>query len=177
MVLPWAYHNERIPARRRSVLQQTNPFLLPIHPSSNPCASTNAAPPRWLGFFRRAPGLTLPFGPLTKNEGVKRRKALVRNAAPRGPPYGWGRSLQRKGSPASNVGRRASRRFTAAFLLRRRAALSSGHCPGSSASSWRAARSGQPGGAPTPPECVVASHARGRRILLHLQMPHESAPR
>ena len=87
-----------------------------------------------------------------------------------------GRSLQRKGSPASDVGRRAFRRFTAAFC-RHRAALSSGRCPGSSTSSWQAARSGQPGGAPTPPECKLTRLVRGRRIPLRLRLSPEDAPR
>ena len=117
----------------------------------------------------------IPF-PL-EARGVKRRKAPVRNAAPRGPPCGQADPFSGRDRRPMTLGRRASRRSTAAFLLRRRAALSSGHCPGSSASSWQAARSGQPGGAPTPPECEVTSLARRRRTLLHLQMPHESAPR
>ncbi len=46
-------------------------------------------------------------------------------------------------------------------------------------SSWRAARSGQPGGAPTPPECVLAKHARRRRSAPHepaqpVRVPHGS---
>ncbi len=61
---------------------------------------------------RVAPLLALP---LRKARGVKRRKALVRNAAPRGPSCDQGRSLQRKGSPANDARRRASRRSTAAF--------------------------------------------------------------
>ena len=34
-----------------------------------------------------------------------------------------------------------------------------------------------PGGAPAPPGCVLARHARGRRILLHHQTPLDDAPR
>jgi hypothetical protein len=42
-----------------------------------------------------------------------------------------------------------------------------GICASPSASSSRPAHSGQAGGAPEPPECVAANHARRRRIPLH----------
>jgi hypothetical protein len=81
-----------------------------------------------------------------------------------GTPHPWpasrsGRSRVRPRSPANDAGRRASRRSTAA-LVRRRAALSTGggwvfaQAPRPSASSWQGAVV-PPGGAPTPPECVV----------------------
>jgi hypothetical protein len=119
-----------------------------------------------------------PFS-VPRMEGVKRRNALVRSAAPRGPPRGSGRSADRRRPPAHSVSktrvnalmdarRRAFRRFTAAFSFRHRAALSSGHCPGSSASSWRAARSGLPGGAPTPPGCLLARQSA--------RAPHPAPP-
>ena len=46
-------------------------------------------------------------------------------------------------------------------------------------SSWQAARSGRPGGAPMPPECVLARHARRRRSTPHepaqpVRVPHGS---
>ena len=50
--------------------------------------STNASPPGGCNFFRRAPGQNPPFGSPRKTRGVKRRKSLVRSAAPRGPPCG-----------------------------------------------------------------------------------------
>jgi hypothetical protein len=70
--------------------------------------------------------------------------------------------------PRENAG--ASRRAIAAFFFRRRAALFGGRLNDRrQPSSWQAAHSGQPGGAPTPPECVLAKHARRRRIPFRLQ--------
>jgi len=64
---------------------------------------------------------------------VKRRKALVRNAAPVA-ALRLGQSLHRKGLPAHDAGRRASRRFTTAIFVRPRLThlgprLLSGHKP------------------------------------------------
>jgi hypothetical protein len=62
--------------------------------------------------------------------GAERRQALVRKRRTRWPALRSGRSPEiRQGSPADDVGRRASRRSTVAFLSRRRAALSSGLPP------------------------------------------------
>ena len=52
--------------------------------------------------------------------GAERRKALVRNAAPRGSTLRSGRPSSGRELPAHNADRRASRRSTAAFFLRPR---------------------------------------------------------
>ena len=72
----------------------------------------------------RAPGRCLgicphPMGakPPNNRGGAKRRQALVRNAAPGGPPYGKARPFSGREQPAHNAGRRAYRRLTAAFFL------------------------------------------------------------
>jgi hypothetical protein len=54
---------------------------------------------------------------------VKRRKALVRNAAPVA-TLRLGQSLQRKGLPAHNAGRRALRRFAAVISVEPRSTRS-----------------------------------------------------
>ncbi len=56
----------------------------------------------------------LPHWPPEKSEGVKRREALVRIAAPVA-RLAVGLSLKRQGPPADDASRRALRRFTAAF--------------------------------------------------------------
>ena len=60
---------------------------------------------------------------------------------------------------------------------RLRAALRAGHLRPVSASSSRPARSGQAGGAPEPPECVAANHARRRRILSRCHNASRERPR
>jgi hypothetical protein len=55
-------------------------------------------------------------GVAPRTEGVKRRLALVRNAAPPWPALRSGRSLHREGPPVHHADRRAFRRFTAAIL-------------------------------------------------------------
>ena len=88
----------------------------------------------------------------------------MRNAAPGGPPCGradpW---IARDHRPMTLAGAPLGappRRFPSGVGPRFRPGL----FPGSSASSWQGARSGQPGGAPTPPECVVDEP--------HPQAPH-----
>jgi hypothetical protein len=76
-------------------------------------------------------------------------------------------------SAASNTWRLSARR--PAFLSRRRAALSPGYSR-SSASSWQAARSGQPGGAPTPPECVLCEGTPAGAGLTHTNGATGSRP-
>ena len=60
---------------------------------------------------RGAPAFLL----LPKREGAERRKALVRNAAPRGPPCGKACPSSGRELPVHDADRRASRRSTAAF--------------------------------------------------------------
>ncbi len=119
----------------------------------------------------RRPSIPVP----PKVRGVKRRNALVRNAAPRGPPRdraglriaGDCRRMTLAGAPFGASPRRSSSGVGPRF---RRATARS------SASSWQAARSGQPGGAPTPPGCKVTSLARGRRIPLRLRLSSGKTP-
>ena len=58
---------------------------------------------------------------------MKRREALVRNAAPVA-TLRSGQSLHRKGLPASYVGRRALRRFTAVISVEPRSTRSGRAC-------------------------------------------------
>jgi len=66
----------------------------------------------------RAPGRRLGICPQPR--GAKRRQALVRIAAPGGSPCGKACPFSGRERPAHNAGRRAYRRFTAAFFLRPR---------------------------------------------------------
>src|SRR4029079_7433938 len=74
----------------------------PIHISNNRRTDAKAPPP----LFSQGAGSAGHFHPLgsrgevslTKREGAERRKALVRNAAPRGPTLRSRRSLQREGT-------------------------------------------------------------------------------
>ena len=105
---------------------------------------------------------------------AERRQALGAERRTPWPALRSGRSLDRQGPPANDAGRRASRRSTAAFSVRRRAALSTAggwvfaQAPRPSASSWQGAVV-PPGGAPTPPEC------RGLRCL-DPRAPHRPRP-
>ena len=78
-----------------------------------------------------APGRRPSCPPRKQSRRVKRRKALVRNAAPVA-ALRWGLSLQRKGLPASYVGRRALRRFTAVISVRPSPTRSGHACPSGS---------------------------------------------
>jgi hypothetical protein len=96
--------------------------------------------------------------PPRKYEVVKRRQALVRNAAPVA-ALRLGQSLHRKGLPAHDAGRRALRRFTTAFhealphLLSGRAFLPGllTRSPGSPAGSLRTGHLVPVGRGPRPP--------------------------
>ena len=66
----------------------------------------------------RVVGARPPLANVPPSEGAKRRQALVRNAAPVGSPCGKARPFSGRELPAHNAGRRAYRRFTAAFFLR-----------------------------------------------------------
>jgi hypothetical protein len=123
-----------------------------------------------LFFAARGPPSS-PYAPALR--GAERREALGAERRTPWPALRSGRSLDRQGSPANDAGRRASRRSTAAFSFRRRAALSTAggrafaQAPRPSASSWQGAVV-PPGGAPTTPECVLCE-ARP-------QAPHRPRP-
>ncbi len=78
-------------------------------------------------FFLVVSGLTLSFLSPSISEGGEAPKGAGAERRTPWPVSRSGRSLQRKGSPASNVGRRASRRSTAAFAeTTKRRLISSG---------------------------------------------------
>ena len=119
--------------------------------------------------FGRAPDALCRF-PSPKNEGSRAPTGAGAEAPHPVAASRLGRSPDRRRSPASDVGRRASRRPAAASSLRRRAALSAALFAPPSASSWQEAIV-PPGGAPTPPECVLcvstpagAAPARGPEL-------------
>ena len=72
---------------------------------------------------RPRPGREPSYSPRGKAREQSADRRWCGSAAPRDPPRGQGRSPDRQRSPASNAGRRASRR-PAAALLRSRATLS-----------------------------------------------------
>jgi len=105
-----------------------------------------------------APGRRSVLSASKSSRRVKRRKALVRNAAPVA-ALRLGQSLHRKGLPAHDAGRRALRRFTTAFhealphLLSGRAFLPGllTRSPGSPAGSLRTGHLVPVGRGPRPP--------------------------
>src|SRR5437667_7717938 len=124
------------------------------------CRKANAPLPGGLDFLKGAgPALSLFSVPRARGE-AERRQALVRNAAPGGPPCGradpWiardHRPMTQAGAPLGAPPRR--------FPSGARAALSTAggwvfaQALQPSASSWQGAVV-PPGGAPAPPECVV----------------------
>jgi len=117
--------------------------------------SSFAAPAPRLHFCGRGFSVLPP----RKARGVERRQAPVRIAAPCGPPCGWAdlriaadrRPMTLAGAPLGAPPRLCSGVSSASVPGRAFVRT----LPGSSASSWQAARSGQPGGAPRPPECLV----------------------
>ena len=74
-----------------------------------------------------APGRRPSCPPRKQSRGVKRHKTLVRNAAPVA-TLRSGQSLQRKGLPAHDAGRRALRRFTAVISVEPRSTRSGCAC-------------------------------------------------
>jgi hypothetical protein len=107
--------------------------------------------------------------PKKKMRGAERRQALVRNAAPGGPSRerthlriaGDDRPMTRAGAPLGALLRRSP--YGVGPRFRRRQA------PPSAGSRQEAIV--PPGGAPTPPGCVAANHARGRRTRRGGELP------
>jgi hypothetical protein len=79
-----------------------------------------------------APGRRPSCPPRKQSRRVKRRKALVRKPPHPVAALRWGQSLQRKGLPAHDAGRRALRRFTAVISVRPSPTRSGHACPSGS---------------------------------------------
>ena len=125
-------------------------------PDFQTAREANASPPVFLCRPRAGPRPLLLSLPSPKRGEAERRKALK-----------LPRSCEARRAPCDRCAR-----LTALHLRRShsgagprfsfRAAGACALSPGPSASSWRGAVV-PPGGAPAPPECVAANHARGRR--------------
>ena len=137
-------------------------------------APTHASSPV---FFVEAPGrpvFLLFLCSLAKARGMARQGALPFVLSARGPSRGRGAPLGAPPRQACAV-RAYLRRLPSCAGPRFSWPPQHGRPP--SAKLLAGGPYWPPGGAPAPPGCVLARHARGRRIRFHHQTPLDDAPR